>query len=126
MNYDEVLINEYLALDTTEKEPHPESAGYCMPHHKVFRRDATTTKTRVVFNASAAYTGAASLSNMVDPGPSLLPDLTSILFRLRGYLSAGLAAKLLSFVVNKLRVPVEKIVSWTESLTMWHWILHLT
>ena len=63
---------------------------------------------------------------MVDPGPSLLPDLTGNLFRLRGYPSACLAAKLLSFVVNELRVPIQKIVSWTESLTMWHWILGLT
>ena len=83
--YDDVLITEYLKLDAIEKEPHPEEAGYYMPHHAVFRSDASTTKTRVVFNASAACTGAPSLNDMVDPGPSLLPDLTGILLRFREY-----------------------------------------
>ena len=33
-----------------------------------------------------------------------------------------LGVKMLSFVVNELRVPIERIVGWTDSLTTWHWI----
>ena len=83
--YDDVLISEYLSLDAIEREPHPELPGYYMPHHAVFRADATTTKTRVVFNASASMSPGKALNDMVDPGPSLLPDLAGMLLRWREY-----------------------------------------
>lgn len=34
-----------------------------------------STKLRVVFNASAAQRGGEVLSNLLDPGPSLLPSI---------------------------------------------------
>ena len=83
--YDRVLLEEYAQLDAIEKEEHPEEPGYYMPHHAVFRSDATTTKTRVVFNASASRSGEQSLNDLVDPGPSLLPDLVGLLLRFREY-----------------------------------------
>ena len=49
-----------------------------MPNHMVIR-EAVTTKIRIVFNALAKEIGRSSLNDLVDPGPSLLPDLTGLL-----------------------------------------------
>ena len=54
-----------------------------MPHQAVIKEDSATTKTRVVFNASAAAQGRASLNDKLDPGPSLLPSLAGLLLRFR-------------------------------------------
>ena len=55
-----------------------------MPHHAVFRKDASATKTRVVFNASASQVGQKSLNDVLEQGPSLLPSLiTGLLLRFR-------------------------------------------
>ena len=56
-----------------------------MPHHAVFRKDASTTKTRVVFNASAAKVGQKSLNDTLDQlqGPSISPSLVGLLLRFR-------------------------------------------
>ena len=83
--YDKVLLTEYRKLDAIEKEMKPDSPGYYLPHHAVFKHDSTTTKTRVVFNASASMEPGVSLNDLVDPGPSLLPDLAGLLLRLREY-----------------------------------------
>ena len=81
--YEGVLIEEYSQLDAIEKEPEPESKGYYMPHHAVMREEATTSKIRVVFNASSSKIGERSLNDTIDPGPSLLPDLVGLLLRFR-------------------------------------------
>ena len=83
--YDNVLMREYSELGAIEREPNPEQPGYYMPHHAIFREHAATTKTRVVFNASASATGKSSLNNLLNPGPSLLPDLVGLLLRFREY-----------------------------------------
>ena len=86
--YEEVLMSEYGELEAIEREPCPETAGYYLPHHAVVREDSATTKTRVVFNASAAKKGQKSLNDTINPGPSLLPDLVGLLLRFREFQSA--------------------------------------
>ena len=81
-SYESVLIDEYQQLEAIEAEPEPET-GYYLPHHAVIREEATTTKTRVVFNASAAKKNEKSLNDTIDAGPSLLPDLVGLLIRFR-------------------------------------------
>ena len=44
-------------------------------HHAIIRGDKQTTKTRVVFDASAKDSNGVSLSSCLDPGPALQPDL---------------------------------------------------
>ena len=44
-----------------------------------------TTKICVVFNASFASNGQKSLNDVVDAGPSLLPDMVRLLVRFREY-----------------------------------------
>ena len=86
--YDDVLVHEYQELGAVEEEPHPEEPGYYLPHHAVVREGAQTTRTRVVFNASAAARGARSLNDTLLAGPSLLPDLTRLLIRFREFYAA--------------------------------------
>ena len=73
----------YAQLGAVEVEPEPEEAGYYLPHHAVHKADSSTTKTRIVFNASAAQRGKKSLNDLLDSGPSLLPDLAGMLIRFR-------------------------------------------
>ena len=82
-SYESVLIDEYQQLQAIEAEPEPETEGYYLPHHAVIPEEATTTKTRVVFNASAAKKNEKSLNDTIDAGPSLLPDLVGLLIRFR-------------------------------------------
>ena len=81
--YDKVLLQEYSELDAIEREPKPDTEGYYLPHHAVIRQKSSTTKVRVGFNASASKSGKQSLNDVVDPGPSLIPQLTSLLIRFR-------------------------------------------
>ena len=76
-------MKEYSQLSAIEREPDPTSAGYYLPHHAVTRDESVTTKVRVVFNASAAQRGGRSLNDVIDAGPSLLPDLTGLVLRFR-------------------------------------------
>ena len=83
--YEEVLIDEHSKLHAVEKEPQPDKPGYYLPHHAVVREEAATTKVRVVFDASAHMWEDKSLNDVLNPGPSLLPDLIGLLLRFREY-----------------------------------------
>ena len=82
-SYESVLLDEYQQLEAIEAEPEPETEGYYLPHHAVIREEATTTKTQVVFNASAGKKNEKSLNDTIDAGPSLLLDLVGLLIRFR-------------------------------------------
>ncbi|XP_046568630.1 uncharacterized protein LOC124277021 [Haliotis rubra] len=53
-----------------------------LPHFPVVRPDRTTTKVRIVFDASAKCQGV-SLNDIIHPGPKLQNDLFEILLRFR-------------------------------------------
>ena len=55
-----------------------------MPHFAVVRTDRATTKTRVVFDASAKCNGI-SLNDMICQGPKLQRELIDVLLRFRRY-----------------------------------------
>ena len=55
-----------------------------LPHHAVIRRDAETTKLRIVYDASSKETkNGTSLNDCLHTGPSLNPLLFDILVRFR-------------------------------------------
>lgn len=85
--YAEVL-NEYKQLghmvEITEPDHQRNKAVY-LPHHAVIREDKTTTKVRVVFDASCKNAEGVSLNDMLMTGPTLQPDLRHLIMRWRQY-----------------------------------------
>lgn len=67
-------------------EPTP-TEEWLLPHFPVVRADRTTTKTRIVFDASAKFQGK-SLNSEALAGPKLQADMFSILVRFRKELVA--------------------------------------
>lgn len=83
------VMHEYLELDHMErvqiKKDREKPTAVYLPHHAVVRNDKTTTKVRVVYDASCKYKNGVSLNEDLMIGPSLLPDLRNIVLRWRQY-----------------------------------------
>ncbi|XP_041973748.1 uncharacterized protein LOC121729336 isoform X1 [Aricia agestis] len=79
------FMHEYLQLNhMTEKSTSEKfNAQYYLPHHGVERESSTTTKLRVVFDASATSTSGKSFNDIQMIGPTVQQDLLSILLRYR-------------------------------------------
>ncbi|KAG5865379.1 hypothetical protein JTB14_007534 [Gonioctena quinquepunctata] len=56
---------------------------YFMPHRPVYLEDKTTTKLRVVFDASAHAPGFVSSNELLNPGENSIPDIVTILMNFR-------------------------------------------
>ena len=83
--YDNV-IQDQLRLGVIEKvKPgYSDSIKHYIPHHAVVNHSKTTTKVRVVYDASAkTKQDNKSLNDCLCRGPVLLQDLTGILLRVR-------------------------------------------
>lgn len=57
--------------------------NYFIPHHCVLKPESTTTKLRVVFDASAKTSSGCSLNDILHKGPTVQSELFSILLRFR-------------------------------------------
>ena len=84
------FINEFMDLKHMEEVPPGEieidsSKVFYLPHHCVFKESSTTTKLRVVFDASAKTSSGYSLNDCLLVGPKIQNDLFSILLRFRFY-----------------------------------------
>ena len=100
------FMDEYISLGHMspvatfdESKPH-----YIIPHHCVLRPQSTTTKLRVVFDASAQTTSSFSLNELLMVGPTIQQDLiTTILsFRLQKYaLTADISKMYRQFAIHK-------------------------
>ncbi|XP_050305604.1 uncharacterized protein LOC126742841 [Anthonomus grandis grandis] len=77
----EYISNKHMSL-VLSTEPRPESICY-LPHHGVIKPDSSTTKVRVVFNASAKDSKNHSFNSTLLPGPKLHADIVTILLRFR-------------------------------------------
>ncbi|MCG8047834.1 MAG: hypothetical protein N0E48_19785, partial [Candidatus Thiodiazotropha endolucinida] len=78
------IIEEYVRKGYIRKVPeqeHSQSKWY-LPHFPVLRPDKDTTKTRIVFDASAKCSGV-SLNDAIHQGPKLQRDLFDVLLRFR-------------------------------------------
>ncbi|XP_037050902.1 uncharacterized protein LOC119084808 isoform X2 [Bradysia coprophila] len=102
------ILKEYEELEHTsvigELDKSTESTSYYLPHHAVFKPESTTTKTRVVFDASARTTSGLSLNDLLMTGPTLQQDLMSILLRWRTHrisIMADIAKMYRQVVVRK-------------------------
>ena len=61
-----------------------DSVKWYLPHFPVVREDRSTTKVRIVFDASARYNDTA-LNDVIYQGPKLQNDLFNVLLRFRRY-----------------------------------------
>lgn len=79
------FMNEYKDLGHMKQIKRSELGDkfYVIPHHAVRNPTSSTTKFRVVFDASAKTTTDYSLNNILANGPVLQDDLFSIMVRFR-------------------------------------------
>ncbi|XP_055714786.1 uncharacterized protein LOC129808906 [Phlebotomus papatasi] len=79
------IIREYLSLAIVEIVPlnELESPSFYLPHHCVIKEQSSSTKVRIVFNASAKSRSGLSLNDCLMVGPSIQPTLVSILLQFR-------------------------------------------
>ena len=87
------FIKQFVKMGHLEQAPQTHGLCYYLPHHCVFK-DSTTTKLRVVFDASSKSPNGNSLNDCLLLGPRLQDDVfeTLIRFRLHQYaLSADVA-----------------------------------
>lgn len=75
------FLTEYLTLGHMKEVQHVNDGGYYIPHHAVYKASSSTTKTRVVFDASAKTTSGLSLNDTLDVGPTVQNDLLSIILK---------------------------------------------
>ena len=79
-NITQYLEKSYIRkIDPTEEKP---AKRWYLPHFPVVRLDRATTKTRIVFDASAKF-GGISLNDVIYQGPKLQRDLNDVLLRFR-------------------------------------------
>jgi len=80
------FLREYESLGHMEMvppdDPVSRSTVY-IPHHPVMRDSSSTTKLRVVFNASCRSSNGTSLNDHLLTGPKLQQDLAAVLLRWR-------------------------------------------
>lgn len=95
--YDSVMKEQLERGMIEEVKENPESLHdhvHYLPHHGVVRQDKSTTKLRVVYDASARTSGP-SLNDCLYAGPSFGPSIFDILlrFRLHPVIVAGVIEK---------------------------------
>lgn len=101
-------------ITTTPNAPH-----YFMPHHGVFREHSTTTKLRVVFDASAASSSGTSLNDIQLVGAPIQGDLFAILLRFRQHRFVACAdvAKMYRQVLIDPQQRDLQLILWRDELT---------
>ncbi|KAL3993990.1 hypothetical protein ACH3XW_19895 [Acanthocheilonema viteae] len=83
--YDKVIEDQLRSGTIEEVQPHMNQDGiiHYLPHHDVHTPGKTTTKLRIVYDASAHIKGMKSLNEVLYRGPINLPDLVGVLLRFR-------------------------------------------
>ncbi|CAG7718239.1 unnamed protein product, partial [Allacma fusca] len=117
------VLREYQQLGHMERVPSDqlkESAStYYMPHHCVIKDSSTTTKVRVVFDASAKSSTGVSLNDKCMVGPRTQDDLIAILLRFRMWavaITADVRKMYPQFLVHPDDCDLQRIV-WRENST---------
>ena len=83
LNEHKKAFDEYLNLGIVEKVKNKGIVGEViyLPHKEVIKEGRSTTKLRIVFDASAKYNGTPSLNEVLYKGPCLNADLYSLLLK---------------------------------------------
>ncbi|XP_055526955.1 uncharacterized protein LOC129719586 [Wyeomyia smithii] len=119
VQYD-AFLDEYEALghchEINEHDDPPGLLKFYLPHHTVLRPSKTTTKCRVVFNASAKVFGL-SLNDVMMIGATVHSDLLSIILRFRKFryvLSADVSKMYRQMLIDPTFTPLQRIF-WRKS-----------
>ncbi|XP_062538281.1 uncharacterized protein LOC134206570 [Armigeres subalbatus] len=115
------FVQEYLAMNHMRQvdDEEIEKPSYYLPHHAVLKPDSTTTKLRVVFDASCRSTTGVSLNDGLMVGPVVQDDLLSIIMRFRFWkfvLVADIAKMYRMVKVAAVDQPLQRIL-WRNSPT---------
>ena len=85
-------VQDYFIKDHAELVPRPENqlqngkdSIYYLPMHTVLKPSSTTTKIRVVFDASARSTSGLSLNDVLLSGPNVYPHIPDQLLKFRRF-----------------------------------------
>ncbi|XP_052871044.1 uncharacterized protein LOC128276627, partial [Anopheles cruzii] len=113
------FMREYERLGHMQKLDNPDiNISHCfLPHHAVFKESSTTTKTRVVFDASCKTSSGYSLNDILLVGPVIQKDLLSLLLKFRTHAIAlvGDIEKMYRQIrVQEVDQPLQRIV-WREN-----------
>ena len=86
IEYDKIIKEQRnLKVIETAGDYKPGETHY-LPHRPVIKPNKETTKIRIVFDASCkSRQGGPSLNDILEPGPSLTPQLLDVLLRFRCY-----------------------------------------
>lgn len=117
------FMREYIDLGhmtpigTLETDDSVQSESYFMPHSAVIRNTALTTKCRVVFDASAQSSNGTSFNDLILAGPTIQPNLFTILLNLRlrnVVLSADIKMMYRCILIDESERSFQKIL-WREN-----------
>lgn len=99
------FMKEYLDMNHMEEIfDDGSNSRYYIPHHCILKPDSSSTKLRVVFDASAKTTTNYSLNEILATGPTIQDDLFNIIsrFRLHQYVfTADISKMYRQILVNK-------------------------
>ncbi|XP_067639341.1 uncharacterized protein [Eurosta solidaginis] len=116
VEYDKV-VKEYLELDHMEQVDSPtfehSPSHFYLPHHAVLKPESTSTKLRVVFNASSKTSNGVSLNDILHVGPALQADLTLLIIRWRMYkfvLNSDIQKMYRQILINPAHRPYQRIL----------------
>ncbi|XP_076549168.1 uncharacterized protein LOC143306442 [Osmia lignaria lignaria] len=115
------FLHEYEALghmvEVTDSSSVSSAQTVYIPYHAVIREHSTTTRLRVVFNASAKTANGKSLNDHLLIGPKLQIDLPAVMLRWRLYqyvFIADIAKMYRQILVNSKDVDYQRIL-WRSS-----------
>ena len=100
----------------------PFGKTYYLPMHAVTKESSTSTKLRVVFDASARTTSGHSLNETLMVGPNLYPEVIDILIKFRSYpvaVTADISKMYRAVVLSPLDRDLHRVV-WRPNQTSEH------
>ncbi|XP_058827429.1 uncharacterized protein LOC131687365 [Topomyia yanbarensis] len=114
------FIHEYLTLGHMKEVIEDIDGGkkYYLPHHAVLKPDSTTTKLRVVFDASCRTSTGISLNDGLMVGPVVQEDLLSITLRFRTHRFAIVADIAKMYRMVRVQVADQSLqrILWRDSI----------
>lgn len=110
------FMTQYEELGHMRREPENKHS-YFIPHHPVIKISSSTTKLRIVFDASFKSSTGNSLNDLLKVGPTIQDDLTSLIIRWRKYpiaFTADLEKMYRQIMIHNLDQKYQRIL-WRES-----------